>query len=221
MIRQDSYGIVQNIAKETMNYLFSVIVPGISEKEIRDEAEAYMLSHGIESFWYYNVGALVFIGDRTTLSVSGRDYTASDRRVEDNDLVTVDLSPCIENVWGDYARSFIVGEADLIYGIDFENYLHSQLSRITHPDITLHEMYHELNDIINLNGFINLDFNGNLGHTIEKSKDARKYIEHGNMVRMKEIDLFTFEPHVKKSGHDYGFKMENIYYLEGDTLHEL
>lgn len=33
-----------------------------------------MLSHGADSFWYWDVGAFVFAGDKTAVSVSGREY---------------------------------------------------------------------------------------------------------------------------------------------------
>jgi Xaa-Pro aminopeptidase len=217
----DSYTTVQNIAKETINYLRSIIIPGISEIEIKNEAESYMMTHGIESFWYYNVGALVFAGDRTKLSISGRNYLPSNYQIQKNDLVTVDLSPCIGKCWGDYARSFIVGDTSLNYGIEFEQYLHNHLFDIIDPEITFHGIYEEMNYEIERNGYTNLDFNGNLGHTIEESKDNRKYIEKGNITKVNEIELFTFEPHVKKINQNYGFKMENIYYLEDKCLCEL
>jgi hypothetical protein len=45
-------------------------------------------------------------------------------------------------------------------------------------------------------GYKNLDFNKNLGHSIEKRK--RIYIERGNNKTLKEVGLFTFEPHIQK-----------------------
>ncbi|MGL4369617.1 MAG: M24 family metallopeptidase [Spirochaetota bacterium] len=217
----DVYKKVQSIAKETMAYLSSVIVPGISEREIRDSAERYMLSRGVESFWYYDVGAFVFVGERTALSVSGRHYVASEQKVGESDLVTVDLSPCIGKAWGDYARSFVIGNADLTDGVDFQKYLHRYLSENIKPEMTCDELYHEMNREIESHGFRNADFNRNLGHTIEEEKEKRRYIENGNEVRIKDVGLFTFEPHILKNGRGYGFKMENIYYLEGSVLKEL
>lgn len=217
----DSYKMVQNIAKDTIKYLRNIIIPEISEIEIKNEAELYMLTHGIESFWYYDVGALVFAGDRTNLSMSGRDYAPTKCKVQNNDLVTVDLSPCIGKCWGDYARSFIVGDADLRYGIDFEQHLHSHLFHIIDPEITFHEIYEQMNKEIESNGYTNLDFNKNLGHTIEELKDNRRYIEKGNMIKVKEVTLFTFEPHVRQIDKCHGFKMENIYYFENKSLCEL
>ena len=46
----------------------------------------------------------------------------------------------------------------------------------------------------------------------------RIYIEAGNKATFKDIDLFTFEPHIKKKQGNYGFKHENIYYFDKKKL---
>ena len=78
-----------------------------------------------------------------------------------------------------------------------------------------------MNDYIISHGFINLDFLGNLGHSIVKNKDDRVYIEKGNQCKLKEVNFFTFEPHIGIKNSVYGYKKENIYYFENDKLLEL
>ena len=218
----DQYRKIQAIAKETKKYLTSVIVPGTTEKEIKYEAEKYMRAHGVETFWYYDIGAFVFAGkERTSLSISGKNYIPADCKIKENDIVTVDLSPCIGDIWGDYARTFILGNRNLMYGIEFQQFLHRHLFSIINADMTFDDLYREINIVIDGNGFKNADFNNNLGHTIEKSKDQRKYIEQGNFLKVKDAGLFTFEPHIIKKNEVFGFKMENIYYLDDLKLFEL
>ena len=55
-----------------------------------------MKQKGINSYWYYNLGAMVFVGKRTTISISGKDYQPTDLKVKSEDLVTVDLAPEID-----------------------------------------------------------------------------------------------------------------------------
>jgi hypothetical protein len=62
-------------------------------------------------------------------------------------------------------------------------------------------------------GFLNLDFHGNLGHSIESNMEDRCFIEDGNTRRLGEIALFTFEPHIRFIEGKWGFKHENIYYF--------
>ncbi|MBP1995440.1 hypothetical protein [Paenibacillus eucommiae] len=66
------YRYVQSIAKATMSELKDFITEGVSEKEIAVKAENIMWEKGILSFWYYEVGAFVHVGKRTTISESGR-----------------------------------------------------------------------------------------------------------------------------------------------------
>lgn len=73
--------------------------------EIREMCERKMLELGADSFWYWNIGAFVFAGEETQISVSGSQYKTSDRRIEVNDIITIDLSPQNMDIWGDYART--------------------------------------------------------------------------------------------------------------------
>ena len=41
-----------------------------------------MREKGVSSFWYHNIGAFVFVGEETTLSVSGSVYQPSDLKVK-------------------------------------------------------------------------------------------------------------------------------------------
>ena len=67
------YTDVQNIAKKTMEFIKDNIKPGITLPEIRILCETKMMELGADSFWYWDVGAFVFAGDETTLSVSGKE----------------------------------------------------------------------------------------------------------------------------------------------------
>ena len=49
-----------------------------------------------------------------------------------------------------------------------------------------------MNRFITENGFINLDFMGNLGHSIVKEKSDRIYIEKGDQTLLSAVDYFYF-----------------------------
>ena len=223
------YKKVQAIAKETIEFLKSFVEEGISAKEIKNAAEKFMSEKGVNLFWYYDIGAFVFVGEETTISISGRQYQVSDTKVQNNDLVTVDLSPEIDGFWGDFARSFIVENGkviepelsrlpEIVRGIEAEKQLHEQFQSIINQNTKFEEAYTKMNSFIDELGFENLDFNKNLGHSIVKNKDNRIYIEAGNKATFKDVDLFTFEPHIRKKKSKYGFKHENIYYFKNSKL---
>ena len=99
---------VQNIAKQTMAFTKSKIRVGMRLPKLRQIAENKMLALGTTSFWYWDIGAFVFSGDETTLSVSGKHYQTANRIIKENDIITVDLSPQVGNIWGDYAKTIII-----------------------------------------------------------------------------------------------------------------
>lgn len=223
---------VQRIAKDTIAYARQNIRPGMHLCDVRKMCEEKMLELGADSFWYWDVGAFVFAGDETAVSVSGRVYVTSNRVIKADDIVTIDLSPQHGDTWGDYARTIVlqggaVGELDEIrnpewkQGLLMEEFLHGELLRFATPETTFEQLYVHMNDLIREKGFVNLDFAGNLGHSIVRKKDDRVYTEKGNHLRLGDVPLFTFEPHISVSGSKYGYKKENIYYFENGVLREL
>lgn len=226
------YKDVQQIAKDTIDFAKKNIKPGMKLLDIRKLCEQKMLELGADSFWYWDVGAFVFAGDETTVSVSGKQYVTSDRIINENDIVTIDLSPQNDNIWGDYARTIIlengvvVDKADINNvewrnGLQMEDGLHKELLEFANIETTFEELYYHINEIITENGFINFDFMGNLGHSIVKNKGDRVYIEKGNKQKLSDVDYFTFEPHISIPRSKYGYIKENIYYFEDSKLVEL
>lgn len=221
---------LQNIARNTIEYIKTVIKPNMNLLKIRRLCEEKMFLLGADSFWYWDVGAFVFAGDETAISVSGKDYKTSSRLINENDIITIDLSPQNNSVWGDFARTIIIENGKVIdkvqkiknpewkKGLLFEDELHSELKKFTKPENTFEELYFYMNDFIQRNRFINLDFAGNLGHSIVNKKDDRIYIEKGNKTRLNEIKYWTFEPHIVLKNSKFGYKKENIYYFETGEL---
>lgn len=226
------YRQVQQIAKDTISYAKQMIKPGMNLRDIRRLCEEKMLELGADSFWYWDVGAFVFAGEDTTVSVSGKQYITGDRIIAPDDIITIDLSPQKGDTWGDYARTIIIQNGVVVesekirnvewrQGLDMEEFLHEELKRYVTPDTTFEALYYHMNDLIEAKGFLNLDFSGNLGHSIVRQKKDRVYIEKGNNTCLGDVSFFTFEPHISVAGSNYGYKKENIYYFENGLLQVL
>ncbi|MDE6597967.1 MAG: aminopeptidase P family protein [Clostridia bacterium] len=221
---------VQQIAKQTMSFIKFQIKLGMSLPELRQLAENKMLSLGATSFWYWDIGAFVFSGNETTLSVSGKQYKTANSIIKETDIITVDLSPQVDNVWGDYARTIIIENGVVVNDINkisntewkngllMEDKLHSELLSFATPKTTFEELYLHINEFIDDNGYINLDFMGNLGHSIVTDKQDRIYIEKGNHATLESVKYFTFEPHIALKSLKYGYKKENIYCFKNNKL---
>lgn len=172
---------VQAIARETMNVVQRKIHPGQHLTAVRDLCEESMLSLGADSFWYWGIGAFVFCGKDTTLSVPGKSYETADRIIGSEDIITIDLSPQKDGIWGDFARTIIVEGGEPLQdskstqnvewreGILAEEQLHAILVSVARREMTFEELHGRMNDHVVELGFENIDFLGNLGHSIERN----------------------------------------------------
>ena len=227
------YSRVQKIAKDTIEYIKEEIKPGMLLSQVRGLCEEKMMELGADSYWYWDIGAFVFSGDETTISVSGKEYKTSKRVIESNDIITIDLSPQVGDTWGDHARTIIIENGSVVKslseirndewrnGLIMENKLHERMKEIVRPNMTFEDLYYQINEYIKEEGYINLDFMGNLGHSIVRRKDDRVYIEKGNNIKLGDVNYFTFEPHISVSGSKYGYKKEDIYYFDNDIIKKL
>ncbi len=223
---------VQAIAKTVMSAVRNQIKIGMTERDVAELAEREFVGRGIRKFWYYGIAAFVLVGERTPLSMSGREYKPSDTVIADGDLLTIDLSPVLGIEWGDYARSMVVTQEEVFLdefpfagsisdGLKVERQLHEELLKWARPMTTFHEVFEQMNNRIIELGYLNLDFKGNLGHSIERNPDLRMYIEQGNDIPLSKASRFTFEPHIRRANEMLGFKRENIYRFEEGHLLEV
>ena len=224
------YSSMQDLNRSAIKYAADTIEIGISLSDIKELLENYLLENGADSFWHWDVGAFIFAGEETALSVSGKDYKVADRVIQSNDIITIDLSPQRNGIWGDYARTLVFEDGVLCdeppkikkeewrKGLQMEEYLHQTLLDMGTPDMTFEELYGYMNELIVNKGFVNLDFLGNLGHSIEKNKNDRIYTEKGNRKRLSDVTMFTFEPHISIPNSPYGYKKEDIYYFANGKL---
>lgn len=214
---------VQAAAKDVLQRLVEHITPESTETSIATAAVAMLAERGYPDTWYYNCPAFVLLGSRSKASLSGSVYEPGTEAVGSINLVTVDLSPRSGDIWGDCARSFYVENGvarvrpispEFVSGHEAEVRLHQKMRAFVQPDTSFHDLYEFANEQIRDEGFENLDFLGNVGHSICQRRDDRLYIESGNHRRLGEVGCFTFEPHISQRGSRWGFKHENIYYFD-------
>lgn len=216
---------VQAIAKEVHARLADFITHESSESSIAKKATDLLAELGVTETWYHDAPAFVLLGSRSCLSISGRDYTPADELVGDLNLVTVDLSPRMGHVWGDCARSFAVEDGrvtlnpklpDFVSGLAIEKTLHAEMIEFVTPDTKFSELFEFSNNRIKHYGYENLDFLNNVGHSIETQTSDRRFVDSRCHELLGDVDFFTFEPHIRKSGSKWGFKHEEIYYFNQD-----
>lgn len=222
----------QEIAKRTLVEVASKVKPGMSESDVHTLCVHIMEREGIQEWWYHGKPCMVSVGKNTVKSLSGKDYIPSKTLlVADHDIITIDVAPSVDKIWGDYARTIViqrgVGKLDLEKienleckdAIDFEKKMHNQLLQFINQTTTYHDVFEYFNTIIINEGYENLDFKNNLGHSIERDQKDRIYLEKDNHTCIYDYGKpFTLEPHIKKKNADFGVKSENIYQFKHGKL---
>lgn len=226
------YQKIQATAKVVLAEIENFITENSTEKETAEQCKKLLGKHGIQETWYYDCPALVLLGSRSCVSISGKDYFPSEEKVGAENLITIDLSPLKNNIWGDCSRTFVfengkiqakenIKNEEFAEGLKIEEDLHNHFKNYVKAGMTFEQIYFEMNSEIQKLGYENLDFLGNVGHTIETEKENRLYFEKGNKTKLNKNMLFTFEPHIRKTSKKWGFKLENIYYFSEAGIEEL
>lgn len=146
------YKKIQLIAKNVFDEIRNYIKPEISEKEIVEQCKFLLKKHGIDETWYYDCPALVLLGSRSCLSVSGKNYVPSEEKVGKVNLITIDLSPLKDGVWGDCSRSFIVEDGivkaendiknfEFLEGLRIERELHNHFIEFVKPGMSFEDVF--------------------------------------------------------------------------------
>jgi len=98
------------IVKETLEYIESLIVPGVTTIELDTKAEKFIRSKGALP------GFKGLYGFPATLCVSIDEEVVhgipNNRQLKEGEIISVDVGSLIDGFYGDHARSFAVGEVD-------------------------------------------------------------------------------------------------------------
>jgi Xaa-Pro aminopeptidase len=216
---------VQAAAKAVLAEIVRSITPASTERTISETAQRMLAGRGLPDTWYYQCPALVLLGSRSCLSVSGWAYVPSDEPVGEFNLITIDLSPRRGPWWGDCTRAIYVeqgiarsvpSEPAFVAGHQFITHLHAEMQQFVTTSTTFRELYEFANAQINAAGYENLDFLGTVGHSVATRTEDRLFIERNNLSLLSDVSCFTFQPRVRARGGRWGFKHENIYFFSED-----
>jgi len=98
------------IVKETLEVVQELLAPGITPLELDTEAERFIRSKGAEP------GFKGLYGYPATLCISIDDEVVhgipSNRRLEEGEIVSIDVGSLIDGYYGDHAKTFSVGRVD-------------------------------------------------------------------------------------------------------------
>lgn len=218
----EQYRQIQDAAKKVLRELPSQLSIHDTEASIASKAVTMLAELDYHETWYYDCPAQVLLGSRSCLSISGRQYSPQNEAIGGKNLISIDLSPKVGDIWGDCSRTFAFEfgtwvenpkTREYLNGFQFQQYIHAELMRWLKPHHTLHQLFDWANVRIREKGFVNLDFRGNVGHSIVTHRDDRHFIQADDHTQLGDILFFSFEPFVRVKGGHWGFKHEDIYYF--------
>lgn len=96
---------------ETLQYLGTLVKPGISTKELDEAAEAYIREHnGVPSFLNYEgfpASICTSVNEQIVHGIPSKKV-----KLKDGDIISIDCGAIVEGFHGDAARTFLVGNVD-------------------------------------------------------------------------------------------------------------
>lgn len=104
----DSMRAAGRIVAMVLKELEKLIQPGITTKELDEFAEEYIIKNGgIPSFkglYGYPASICTSVNDEVVHGIPGM------RRLEDGDIISIDVGVCVDGLHADAARTFAVGK---------------------------------------------------------------------------------------------------------------
>lgn len=221
----------QLIAKTAVGLLPGLLRPGMTAREICALLENAMLELGSGPSWSKG-GALVLFGPLTAYSAHESPYALFDTlglKLPENGMITADVAPTFEGGWGDFTRAFFLKDGKCVpagmtgveeyeRGMKLEEKLHAAAVDFVDESTTFEQLHAHINAIIEKEGWVNLDYHQNFGHTIENLSADRVQIAAGESRCIAEYARpIAFEPHIAAlPDKTNGFKHEDVYvFLEG------
>jgi methionyl aminopeptidase len=222
------YESAQAMARASLDDIAAYIQAGATEMSLMEDCRRIMEARGATGYWWFGVPAVILAGPRLRVSEEGDVYQPASIPITDSDMVTIDVAPEIDGIWGDCARSFFLKDGNLVSaedagpeqaeGMAAEATLHAHLLEAARPDMTFQQLHAVMAARLAELGFENLDFLGNFGHDIGDDLHGRAYMDADCTVRLDSVLMFTFEPHIARPGSALAFKYEEVYRFEDGRL---
>lgn len=193
-----------NIASDTLEELSDMLIPGVSERDIRDELEYRMRRAGADGPSYETI---VATGSVNAASPHARPTT---RTLEDGDLVVIDVGALIDGYHSDMTRSFVVGEPSAEQERWFDLVLASQsagLERIE-PGVSATAVDAACRTVFEEAGCSDL-FTHGTGHGVGLDIHEEPFIGSTSASILAEGDVVTVEPGLYRVGTG-GIRIEDL-----------
>ena len=199
-----------NITDECFNYLLEYIKPGLTEKQIAKEIEEY-----------YNQKAdgiafeiIVASGENT----SKPHATPTDKKIEKEDIITIDMGCKVNGYCSDMTRTFFYKKVSDEHKRVYETVLKAQKAAesMIKPGVRFCDIDKTARDIIEQAGYGD-KFTHRLGHSIGIECHEYGDVSSVNENTVEEGMIFSIEPGIYIDG-DVGVRIEDLVLITQDGV---
>lgn len=188
-----------NITDECFNYIINYIKPGMTEKQIAKE---------IEDYYKERTYGLAF----ETIVASGENSSKphavpTDRKIQEKDIITIDMGCKVNGYCSDMTRTFFIGEPTEEMKKVYDLVLTNQKFVLNQykEGASTRQITKMVESNFKLNGY---DLIHSLGHGVGLEIHESPYISYRNDTILKENMIVTDEPGVYIPGK-FGVRIED------------
>ena len=187
------------ITDNCFSYILSYIKPGMTEKQIADEIEQYykQRTDGL------SFDTIVASGENT----SKPHAVPTDRKIQEKDIITIDMGCKVNGYCSDMTRTFFVGEVPEnikpVYDLVLKNQL--QTTEEYKDGANTRLLTKMVENDFKLNGY---DLVHALGHSVGLEIHEAPYVNYKSDTQLRENMVVTNEPGIYLPGK-FGVRIED------------
>ena len=189
------------LAAKLLDHLEPMVKPGISTKEINDEAERWTKAHGAKS------APLGYNGFPKSICTSVNEVVChgipnGKEILQDGDIINIDVTPIVNGYHGDTSRMFFVGtpspKAQKLVEVTFECMMRG--IAVVKPGARIGDIGAAIQEYAEAHGFsVVRDFVGHgVGRIFHTAPQIPHYGKRGKGKKLRAGMVFTIEPMINE-----------------------
>jgi len=192
------------LAAECLDYITPFVVPGVTTDTLDQLCHQFIADHGAVS------APLGYRGYPKSICTSINHVVChgipSDRKLEEGDIVNIDVTPIVDGWYGDSSRMYYVGKVGIkarkLCEVTYESLMRS--IKAVKPGATLGDVGYAIQSFVEAQRFsVVRDFCGHgLGQVFHSAPNVMHYGRPGQGLVLKEGMIFTIEPMINAGKPD-------------------
>jgi Xaa-Pro dipeptidase len=200
----------QRSTLDVLAQLEADVRPGVSERELAARAEAIARGAGATGVW-----TPIAVGAGAGALVCHPEFPPTDRRVVEDDLVLLDVTPLFGPWPGDATRTVLVGDDPARREVlDEATRIEGAILDAIRPGMPANELFAFARELLDDAGFELLDLLGNIGHDLGENGRVTGFVDPPNATPMN--GCWAIEPHVGLDG--IAAKVEDLVWIDDDGV---